>query len=264
MFMLAKTLLSFSDIERPSVWIVEPKLDGMRMGYMNGKAFSRNQKPIYNIDHILRELEELDISDNVMLDGELMASNWEETMSLAKARVTSKPNTALTYVVFDIVLPEQLSLMYRKELLSQFFNHHRFKYIRNIHWEEKKPFDAFYKSCLKAGYEGIMLKHRLSYYEPKRSSHWLKYKPTLTMDCKVIGMKEGKGKYEGTLGSLIVKQENNKICDVSGMTDNLRNWFWQRKHKIEKMGIIIEVEYQSLTPKGIMRFPRYIRLRDDK
>lgn len=50
-----------------------------------------------------------------------------------------------------------------------------------------------------------MLKHTQGKYEQgKRSKNWLKVKKLITEDAIVLGGVEGNGKYQGTLGALII------------------------------------------------------------
>lgn len=283
LFMLAKSVKSLNSIDWKNT-IIEPKIDGIRMGYSDSHgAYSRSGKPIYNINHILKELRQLDLGNitldselnlgNITLDGELTAKTWERTMSLAKASVTNKPNTELEYVVFDIICSKyDIYLIERRQLLERIIKKNLL-YIRVIPFELSKNINRakeIFLACQTAGYEGIMLKDINSPYVHKRSSYWLKYKsrhftdaPTLdTMDCKIIGVTEGKGKYQGTLGALVVKQPNGQVCKVSGMADSQRNAFWFNKDKIK--GLIVEVIYQELSDDGIMRFPVFRRIRKDK
>ena len=113
------------------------------------------------------------------------------------------------------------------------------------------------------GYEGAMVLPDIPYYKGKKSNRLLKFKTMLSMDCIVTGMYEGGGKYEGMMGGLNLKQEDSKLCDVgSGFSDEEREYIWQNKEEIA--GKIAEIKYQELTPDGIMRFPIFLRWRNDK
>ena len=274
LFMLAKAVKSLDNIDWRFVRL-EPKIDGIRMGYTEkAGAFSRTGKDISNIDHILDEIRQLKLGSQVMLDGELSGRSWNETMSLAMSDVTKKPNTILKYTVFDMFCNKYESMHFdkRRQMLESVVGR-GFKYIKlipSIPGEGYSHAKRVFIACQKAGYEGIMIKDVNSPYVFKRSSFWLKYKskhftdaPTLeTMDCKIINFDEGKGKYEGTLGALVVKQSNGNICRVSGMTDKQRNIFWNNQDKI--IGMYVEVSYQELSNDGNMRFPIFKRLRRDK
>lgn len=123
----------------------------------------------------------------------------------------------------------------------------------------------------RAGFEGFMLKHPNSGYEPKRSKWWQKVKWTSTIDCFVIGWDPGHGGYEGLVGSLTmgVYDEHGQVVEVgkhgvfsehmrTRLTDpngGLNPW-WLEK--------VMEVTYQSVGTDLRMRHPRLLRVRPDK
>ena len=69
------------------------------------------------------------------------------------------------------------------------------------------------KEYLAQGHEGVMVLPDIPYYLGRKSGGLLKFKTMLSRDCEVIGMYEGKDKYSKMMGGLIVKQENNLICE---------------------------------------------------
>ena len=72
-------------------------------------------------------------------------------------------------------------------------------------------------------------------------------------------MYKSKGKYRGMLGAFICKLPNGKTVSIgSGLKDEERKLYFKQ---IPKM---IEVEYQSMTKEGNLRFPIFKRIRQDK
>ena len=119
------------------------------------------------------------------------------------------------------------------------------------------------KLCIQNGLEGAMLNPDIPYYFGKKTNKMLKFKTMKSMDCKVIGFYEGQGKYEGTLGGMVIEQENGKTCEVgSGFTDKERDYIWSNKEYT--LGRTVEIKYQELSPDGIMRFPIKKCWRTDK
>lgn len=108
------------------------------------------------------------------------------------------------------------------------------------------------------GLEGLMLKTWDHVYENKRSGLWCKYKVFHTEDLPVVGRVRGTGKYSETLGALIVERDGVQIEVGSGYTDADRDEFWVETPKV------IEVKYQEVTHTGSLRFPIFLRRRDDK
>lgn len=93
---------------------------------------------------------------------------------------------------------------------------------------------------------------------------WTKWKPVNTVDCRVTGVTEGRGKHLGLVGALRVSVWTGdawqEIANVSGMTDEERADM-SVNSPIDK---IVEVAYQYVGEGGRLRHPRFIRFRDDK
>ena len=106
-----------------------------------------------------------------------------------------------------------------------------------------------------------MLRKPGSFYENKRSNTLLKYKQEYDLECKIIGYKQGNGKYTGMLGSFYCCLLNNdtKKFYVSGMTDKIRISYL----KTHPIGTVITITVNDLTCTGIPRHPRYLRIRGD-
>ena len=120
----------------------------------------------------------------------------------------------------------------------------------------KTVHEALCTLAIAEGLEGFVLK----------SSHWdewYKVKPTRTMDCIVVGIKPGQSKYEGMIGSLILMVYNGDeliyITNCSGLTDEQRAW-----NEEDCIGKVCEIAYDGVMARGGLRFPRFLRWRDDK
>ena len=158
--------------------------------------------------------------------------------------------------------------MERYQILENYF----FKYLRSVDcitfvqqthttdWDEILRLEAEY---LKQGLEGAMaLPCSATYYKGRAKNKLMKFKTFHTMDCTVLDKYEGNGKLAGVLGGLKVLQEDGKtVCGVgNGFTDDDRAYMWNNFDKVK--GRICEVQYQNLTEDGVMRFPTFIRWRD--
>ena len=112
------------------------------------------------------------------------------------------------------------------------------------------------------GYEGAMLKALNESYCFGRDWSVMKFKAFFDADVPIIGYKEGTGKHQGKLGSFLVDYKGVEVNVGSGLTDELREQFWQKPE--EHLGRIIEVRYQEETPDGSLRFPTFVCFRNDR
>ena len=144
-----------------------------------------------------------------------------------------------------------------------------------------------YANAIAAGHEGIMIKVPASPYSPgQRGKNWIKIKPEVdTLDLAVIGAEWGEGKRAHAFGSFLVAcQDEGKLIPLSrvatGFSDEqLAEVYGLLKDTvIAKSGkevtfepsLVFEVGYAELQASTnynggfALRFPRFIRIRDDK
>jgi len=113
------------------------------------------------------------------------------------------------------------------------------------------------------GGEGVVLRNPDGLYAPgKRNEDILKIKRGVSYDLEVVGLKEGKGKYAGTLGTLVCRWRDDKTIEISGMTDEQRREWWKNPHGI--IGKIVQVDAMGESTKGLLREPRFKGIRWDK
>ena len=133
----------------------------------------------------------------------------------------------------------------------------------------------YYDEAIAAGFEGVIVKSpNLEYEFGKRSKGWMKYKPPMVdIDCIVTGANMGVGKRAGVYGSYdIAISDGDDLISFgsvgSGFTESeliFLTGIYDNKNDIP---MIIEVKGDMITQNETgeygLRFPRYVKFRDDK
>ena len=203
--------------------------------------------------------------------------------------------------IFDILYyngKSQLDIPFRKraELIRKIIKDHPYKLIasKSIITSDQKEIEEFYAEALKNNQEGVMLKNLNAPYKPgRRVGHMLKIKPEDNdLDLVITGAEWGKGKRSGWLSSFILsckkgneyleigkvgtgiaekETEDNKIT-FQQLTELLTPLIISEKSKQVqiKPKVVVMITYQDIQKSTnyksgwALRFPRILRLRDDK
>ncbi|MCK9388182.1 MAG: DNA ligase [Sulfuritalea sp.] len=112
------------------------------------------------------------------------------------------------------------------------------------------------RDIVRSGGEGLMLHRDDAVYETGRSSALLKVTPWQDAEATVVAHLPGQGKYIGMVGALRMElPDGRRFALGSGLTDALRR-------NPPPAGALITYRYRELTPNGMPRFPRYLRVRE--
>jgi DNA ligase-1 len=212
----------------------------------------------------------------LVLDGEIMSDDFQ---SMQKSAFASKRGTTVGdvhYHIFDIIpytewTTKQFTTIMSKRLitknaLSVLLNQykiHNLQIVPHIYVDSVPAVLQYEVDFIKAGYEGAMFIPDCPYFCGRKSNKLMKFKTMQSMDCVITNIYEGINKYENMLGGLCLKQENGYTCDCgSGFTDEQRQEFYAQPELV--IGRIVEIKYQELTADGVMRFPIFLRFRNDK
>ena len=279
---------------------LEVKLDGVRViavCYREGgvNLFSRNGKPFNNFPHIEEQLgsiaRELSLAAfgqyiDFVLDGEIIGESFQALMKQAQ-RKTNVDASDSKYFVFDV--------MPKDSFFEGHYNAQQYKRIKMLHDMFNRVDDStlapdvqitpgievdlntaeghdvmrrYAEDAVAAGFEGIMIKDQDAPYQCRRSSSWMKWKPTITVDLTIVGFEEGTGKNLGRLGAIVCEGiDNGKLINVnvgSGLTDSNRDEYWANRDSL--LGRVVEIKADVVTQNQdgtySLRFPRFERFRD--
>jgi DNA ligase-1 len=288
--LLAGTLEDVNALKFPV--LATPKLDGIRVLKVDGKAVTRKFKPIPN--HHIRTLLETHLPDGI--DGEVMTPG---TFNDIQSKVMShEGNPEFIFYVFDYV-KDSLTKPYKDRMLDMV------NALETVVKDSTLPFSInlltpvlvrtvdelleFESQCLEHGFEGVMVRQPDSKYKCGRSTLkeqiLLKLKRFSDAEARVVGFEEkmhNDNKQEkdefglskrssrkdglqpaNTLGSLIVEDLNSgvKFGIGSGFDDALKKEIWTNRDKY--INKLVKYKYQSVGQKDAPRFPVFLGFRSE-
>lgn len=276
----------------------------VQVHHADGKVtiYSRRLENVTNaLPEIVEEIKR-NVKEGVILDGEVIAVKDGKPMPFQHVlrRFRRKHDVSkmvekipLKVYFYDIMYDGgeiiDLPLKERRErLMSAVKESDTLMVARQTVTRDPDEIRRIFDEAIKAGHEGVMLKNLDSKYIPgKRGKNWLKFKATMeTLDLVVVGGEWGEGKRSNLISSfeLACLDEYGNLLRVgkvaTGFTDEdlveLTELFrpeieYQEGKKIVfRPKYVFEVAYQEIqkSPKYesgyALRFPRFVRLRDDK
>lgn len=262
------------------------KQNGNRGSYVDGKLISRQGQEYSRLDHIISDLESLDLQ-GYFVDGELKRKNIDGISDNENFRIgtgilnsDSSDKSEIYFTIFDIFPANEfangeskLTYKKRKEQLNQLRKTIKSQEIQNLaivdmYYEgtDQSEIDKWLNFAVSNDKEGLMLNKDVI-YKCKRHSGILKVKRFYNIDLKIIGYEEGSGRLTGTLGALVVDYKGNPVNVGSGYSDELRSQLWNMRDDL--IGKIIEVKYKEesmdkTTKLPSLQFPIFVQMRLDK
>lgn len=232
------------------------KIDGVRGTYRKGKFFSRNGHEYVGLEHLQKQLA--DITQDI--DGELVVPGVSFQIGSGWIR-SDDPTPDAVFKMIDLPTIKE-PLIQRLTMMDDlhFIGPDVHKIPRQL-LQDMSEVQDYYRLCRRQGYEGAVITPYDYEYVGNRSYRWMKMKPVKTYDAKVIEVYEGKGKYKGQLGGVIVnfKGKANKVG--GGWSDFQRGVYWREPELI--IGMMIEIHYMEETDDGNMRHARFFDFRPD-
>jgi DNA ligase-1 len=283
---------------------LEPKLDGVRVLLMvipsefnevTTICFSRNGKQFDNFGHIEDQVRNNWIKiarghqnaliNGFVLDGEVIGNTFQELMRQARRKTDVQADDSV-FNIFDIIPLSDFREGHWNAQLHKRINilehiRHVVDTMPNVELlphimvdldtaAGKDQLERYAKDNVNAGFEGIMIKELEAPYICKRSTDWMKWKPTLTVDLEVVGVEEGTGRNLGRLGALVCHGvDDGKEITVnvgSGFSDADRDDYWTNRNLVigRTAEVLCDVITQNQDGTYSLRFPRFVRFRDDK
>jgi DNA ligase-1 len=258
---------------------VQPKYDGFRCVYYKGNLWTRSGLIMPN-KNLAKHFNIIVDIDSYIFDGELYThgSSFQDLTKILASEDKPIPK-GLKYFIYDCMPVKdweaqktKLGYSDRLKLIRELVNGVLADYSKYVDAPTdlaQNPAEVIdlYKKYLKDGYEGCMLKAQDGKYRWKRvslkSGEMIKLKPFKSEDLEIIDVVEGEGKFQGTLGSIIVSGGPILPTSVgSGFSDDLRKEIWTNKNKY--VGKTAEIKYFEVTEDNSLRFPIFERIREDK
>jgi bifunctional non-homologous end joining protein LigD len=283
-------------------WLFEPKLDGYRvLAFVHdGEVTLRSRRGLdltRTFPQIAAELAAQAV--NLILDGEVLALDASDRPSFNALQnrtqlktpreiAAAERDTPAVFYGFDLLHFAGLNLRQaaysdRRRYLAQCLLPS--PHVQLVHATEDGV--ALYAAALAQGFEGVMAKRRDSRYEAgRRSTAWLKIKPTHSAEFVVGGYTLGRGA-RATLGALLLgywkKGQLHYAGHVgSGLDGATLARLKQRFASLEterhpfaeapplhratvwlRPDTVAEVKFAEWTPDGYLRAPVFLRLRED-
>lgn len=252
---------NMKDLHYPG--LVTYKLDGIRCMIVNGKAVSRNFKPIRN-DYIRNILESEALEG---FDGELITGNTFTDVASGVMSKEGRPD--FKYMVFDYMITPDEPYYKRMRRLAMTPETKHIKHLLPIEVHNEKQLLAFETEALDKDFEGVMWRNPDGPYLFGRSSfndqYLLKLKRFDDDEAVVVGFKQEidiHGRPKDTLGGLLVKDVKTgiKFHVGSGLDKSLKQKVWDNQQKY--LGKIITYRSQKHGAKTAPRFPTFVKFRD--
>lgn len=244
--------------------MVQPKVDGVRALFIDGKFISRKNKEFIHLEHIKQELG----PTRLILDGELYSDTlaFQDISGIVrKVKLTPSDREKLLqvkYVVFDHISEETFQKRY--QALENFFKGRKLHHceLLETHVCTSKEFVIHHLAEFEQrGFEGLILRNTKGYYHPKyRSKHLQKLKTFQDMEFKIIGYRQGEGLEEGcVIWECATPMGHTFSVRPIGTRESRMTMYENGERYIGKN---LTVKFQETLVDDVPRFPVGIAIRD--
>lgn len=274
---------------------VTEKLDGVAAHFYRTsegwQVESRQGKPILSIGHIIRKLDICDDIDATHIYGELMVSGVPTFKKAAGIIRRKKEDSRIRLYIYDSVVGDS-DEGYDSRRGGATIRHENCEFGSVPFIGIVDNLEELNETLIKEGerylelnpnFEGFMI--RCLYGEDsllrvgKRSRGFMRYKPTPTVDLKIIGYKEAtankemsflgekfqKGDCLRAVGSLIADYKGRAIGAGAGcLTHKERRQLWEAYNPDSFKPVIAEITYMRDPSYEALREAAFKRWREDK
>jgi len=246
----------------------QPKLDGCRALFHDGKLLSRKGKDFTSVPHIIQEAIDL-VQDypGLILDGELYnnSNTFQDLISYIRREEPSKETEVVEYWVYDCFYPDKImSFEERYTLLLAIHSTYMPSHIQlvdTIIVKDAATVSDYHSEIVGDGYEGIMLRNKLApYLMDKRSYDLQKVKSFTDAEFEIVGFERNKGRQSNQC-TIICKTAEGKEFGAKPMGDEAkREWYLDNIQSL--IGKMATVKYFELSEDNIPRFPILLEVRN--
>ncbi len=280
--------------------IADDKYDGIRAQiHTDGETVRIYSRTLDDVTHRFPEIEEAAraIGRGVILDGEIVA--YRDRIlpfaiiqkRLGRRKVTDKlrEDAPVVFFAFDLLYldGEPLFETPLRERLARMPQGGAIRRSDSSAVRDAAHVDELFDAARARANEGLVVKDPNSIYTPgRRGKSWLKYKKALaTLDCVVTAAEYGHGKRRGVLSDVtFAVRRDGELVNIgkayTGLTDaeiaKLTEFFLSTtlsRHGpvlVVEPRLVLEIAFDRLQESKrhksgyAMRFPRIVRVRDDK
>ena len=238
-------------------YLISEKFDGVRAVW-DGSAFhTRQGNEIHAPEWFTKNLPK------TPLDGELWLGRGQFD-ALSGAVRKDVPIDAewqrITYNVFELPNAAGTFEVRAKHIVEivKKANLQHLKAVEQFRVKDEIELKKRLKLMVKNGGEGLMLHRADSEYITGRNAALIKLKPLFDAEATVIAYTEGKGKYTGKLGALVVETADGIRFKLgTGFSD-------AQRENPPKIGSLVTYTYKDKTKNGKPKFASFLRLRNEK
>lgn len=242
-------------------YLISEKYDGVR-AFWDGKQFYTRQGNTINApEWFVKDLPKMP------LDGELWLDRHQFDALSGAVRKEVPINAewqGITYNVFELPnAPGTFEMRAKRivEIVKIAQKHNKvpqLKAVAQFRLKDEAALQAKLKQVVKNGGEGLVLHLANAKYITGRSAVLIKLKPLYDAEATVVAHTEGKGKYKGKLGALVVETPAGIRFKLgTGLSD-------EQRENPPKIGSLVTYTYRDFTKTGKPKFARFLRVRDEK